>query len=274
MQIRDAALASGFPSLQAQNEWLDRAVPENRYLLDQSLRHARLAVRLSPLQGEAYIYLAQLGFLMGDGSRAKRSYLDQALRVRPYDDDVLLAVGSELALEGQIDKATVYWKQVFDHAPDYREPIIELFASQVPADEFLKRFQPDVDGAKLLFDFYRRIGFAPQASVTGRYFISRLADHVSRDQGALDGQQWYEAFVVQDYLGDSRAALGCLRNAVACEPNQFTYRQKLARQLLRHQQYDEATEQLRWCLSRKPGDTSLMRDLQTAARSDFSTRLR
>ena len=263
-QIRDAALASEFPSLKAQDDWLDRAVPENRHLLDKAFRHSRLAVRLAPLRGEAYVYLAQLGFLAGDGSRAKRAYLDQALRVRPYDNDVLMVVGSELALDGQIEQATVYWRQVFDRAPHYREPIIELFAAQVPADEFLKRFRPDRDGAKQLFDHYRKIGFAPQASVAGRYYITRLAEQLQRDPAGLDADQWYQAFVVQDYLGDGPAALSCLRNAVVQTPDRFVYRQKLARQLLRQNHYDEAQEHLRWCLQRKPHDESLLRDLQTA----------
>ncbi len=273
-QIRDAALASEFPSLQAQNDWLARAVPENRQLLDKAYRHARLAVRLAPLRGEAYVYLAQLGFLAGDGKRAKRAYLDQALRVRPYDDDVLMVVGSELALDGQIEQATVYWKQVFDHAPHYREPIIELFASQVPADEFLKRFQPDQDGAKLLFNHYRKIGFSPQASVAGRYYIARLAAQLQGHDTELDGEQWYQAFVVQDYLGDDQAALSCLRKAVEQVPDRFAYRQKLARQLLRQREYDEAQEQLKWCLQRKPRDASLLRDLQTAVKPDLSSKLR
>ncbi len=269
IQIRDAAFASEFPSLKQQDQWLDRAVPENRHLLDQALRHARTALRLAPLQGEAYLYLAELGFLAGDGVRAKRAYLDQAMRVRPYDDDVLMVVASELALDGQLQQATVHWKQVFEHSPHYRQPIIELFAAQVPADEFLKRFQPDLSGAILLFDHYRRIGFAPQAGVAGRYLLSQLNRQLQQDGKALDSDQWFQAFVVQDYLSDEEAALSCLQNAVQLGPERFVYRQKLARYLLRQRHYNEALVHLRWCLQRKPHDESLLRDLQTASRSDL-----
>ena len=273
-QLRDAALTSEFPTLQAQNQWLDRAAAENRHLLDKALRHAQRAARLSPLQGETYIYLAQLGFLVGDGNRAKRACLDQALRVRPFDDDVLMAVGSELALEGDLRQATVYWKRVFHHAPQYRQQIIALFAPQVPAGTFLKTFQPDAGGAKALFDHYRKIGFAPQANVAGRYYIARLADRSQQGSDELDADQWCQAFVVQSFLGEQQAALSCLRHAVQQAPERFALRQKLARQLLRGGEYDEARQHLQWCLRRKPDDASLKRDLQIATRADLSPTLR
>ena len=64
-QICDAALASQFPTRESQDAWLDVAVGPPRRYLDAALAHCRHAVRLCPLQGEGYAYLAELSFLDG-----------------------------------------------------------------------------------------------------------------------------------------------------------------------------------------------------------------
>ena len=64
-QIRDAAIASQFPSREALSEWLGRAIGEHQKLLYRALWHARQAVMRCPLQGEAYLFLAELVFLEG-----------------------------------------------------------------------------------------------------------------------------------------------------------------------------------------------------------------
>ncbi len=273
-EIRDAAIASEFPSLKAQNQWLDRAVAENRHLLDTAFQHARQSVRLAPLQGEPYVYLAQLGFLAGHGQRAKWAYLDQALRVRPYNDDVLMAAGGEYALEGDLRQATVYWRHVFQRSPVYQTQIIAMFAPQVSADAFCKTFQPDAAGAKMLFSYYRKIGLVPQAKVAGRYYVAQLNVLADQSSNGLEADQWLAAAVVQDYLGDDSAVLGSLRQALAQAPTRYVVHQKLARQLLRQRYYQEAREQLQWCLRRKPSDRTLQRDLQIATRMDMAPTLR
>ncbi len=251
-QIRDAAMQSNFSTLQAQNQWLNVAIPENRPLLDQALRHARRAVQLSPLYGEAYLHLAQLGFLAGDGPRAKQAYLAQALRVRPYDGEVLMAVGSELALAGQMATATKYWLRVFRHAPRYREQIIAVFAPQMPAKSFIHVFQPDVQATERLFAYYRKLGYASHAETTGRYYLAQLDQQRASSRDAITADRWYQAYVVCDYLGDSTRAISSLESAVAQAPDDFLVRRKLGRQLLRNQQFARAQDHLRWCVQGRP----------------------
>lgn len=272
-EIRDAAILSEFPSLAAQNEWLNRAVPENRHLLDLALQYTRQAVRMSPLLGESYVFLAELGFLEGGGRRAKWEYLDQALRVRPHDDNVLMAVGSEFALEGKLQQATACWRQVFNRNPVYREQIVASFAPQVTANVFLATFRPDVDGAASLLRHYRRSGLAGEARVAGGYYIAKLKALAEQngDQGA---QQWWDMYRVQSYLGQDEAALASLQSVVQLAPHVYEYRHALARQLLRQQHYAEAREHLQWCLRRKPNDTLLSRDLQVATRAELAPILR
>ena len=58
-QIRDAAIASRFESRAALDEWLDRAFGPRRKHLGAALWHAHRAAALCPVQGEAYLYLAE-----------------------------------------------------------------------------------------------------------------------------------------------------------------------------------------------------------------------
>ena len=62
-QLRDAALAAQFESHDKMHEWLERAVGKNLKYLHAAARHAKRAAQLCPLQGQAYVHLAELRFL-------------------------------------------------------------------------------------------------------------------------------------------------------------------------------------------------------------------
>ncbi len=61
-------------------------------------------MELCPLEGEAYIYLAELSFLAGEGREARSAYVRQAMQVRPHDPAVRLAAGNESALCGDLNR--------------------------------------------------------------------------------------------------------------------------------------------------------------------------
>ncbi len=63
--IRDAAIQSHFPSREALTAWLSRAVGTHWVHLERALYHTRQALRLCPLEGRGYVYLADLSFLCG-----------------------------------------------------------------------------------------------------------------------------------------------------------------------------------------------------------------
>ncbi|MDP6447820.1 MAG: O-antigen ligase family protein, partial [Pirellulaceae bacterium] len=122
--IRDAAQASEFPSQESQNEWLSRAIGENRAFLDQGLVHSQRAVHECPLIGEAYVFLAELSFLETSAPAAKDEYIDQAQRVRPFDAFVQFSLGREALLALDVEKAIEHWKRAFHHDPQIRGQIV------------------------------------------------------------------------------------------------------------------------------------------------------
>ncbi len=83
LDLREAAQASTFPSQQAQERWLSTVMGDRRAYLDEARRAAIRAVQLCPLQGQAYLHLAELAFLHHPDPSFEHRLLDQAQRVRP-----------------------------------------------------------------------------------------------------------------------------------------------------------------------------------------------
>jgi len=265
-QIRDAALASPFASSKAQDEWLERVLGDNRSYLDRAMYHAKRGLRLCPLQGEGYVYLAELAFLDSSSSQLKHAYVDQSLRVRPHEGVVLFAAGGEAALAGDIAGALELWKRAFYQDPEQQTRIIELLAPQMPADAFLQHFEPDLPATHKLYWFYRTNNLIEQARYVGTNYAALLVSKAMREIGTEAAAKWDEARSVYDFLGNQEKALDCARNAVAQAPDDFTKHRILASVLLSDCQYDEAIRELQWCLSRRPDDEGLQQMLQTASR--------
>ena len=95
-QISEAAMASRdrFSSAAELDQWLTRAIGENRRLLSVALWHLDRGLSLCALLGEGYVHLADLCFLKGQGQSERLAYLNQSLKVCPYDGIVLLSAGT------------------------------------------------------------------------------------------------------------------------------------------------------------------------------------
>jgi tetratricopeptide (TPR) repeat protein len=263
-QIRDAALASQFPTREAQDEWLAIVTGENRQLLDRAFLHAQHALRLCPLQGEGYVYLAELAFLNSALLQLKHAFVDQALRVRPFSGVVLLAAGGEAALANDSEQALMLWKQAFHSDPEQQTRIIELLAFQMPADAFLEYFRPDRDSLGQLYHFYLGHALVEPAKFVGSRYVAELEREASQAESQEAAALWDQASEVYAYLGNVQKAAECARQAIFQTPDDFARRQRLAAALLNNQEYGEAISQLQWCLSRRPDDAGLQQQLERA----------
>jgi tetratricopeptide (TPR) repeat protein len=266
-QIRDAALASPFRSPEAQDQWLAAVLGNNRVYLDKAIAHAKRGLQLCPLQGEAYVYLAELAFLEGHSPERKHAYVAQSLRVRPHDGLVLFAAGSEAALAGEFQKALELWKRSFHQDPEQQSRIIELLASQMPVDLFLRHFEPDLTGLRKLYSYYRRNGFDREARYLGSRYVIMLEQEAETERGDGGAHLWDQASAVHQFVGDVERAADCARMAVAQAPGDFGKHRNLAAVLIKSGHYDEAIRELQWCLSRQPDDKNLRQMLHMAGRA-------
>jgi len=141
----------------------------------------------------------------------------------------------------------------------------------MPADAFLRLFKPDLTATERLFAYYRKSGLTTHAETAGRYYVACIKKQPKQVAQSMSADQWYQVFVVHEFLGDSEPALDCLEHAVALAPKDFPKRRKLGRQLLKHQQFARAQQHLRWCVEQMPNDESLQRDLRTCVHANVST---
>ncbi len=261
VHIRDAALASQFPSRDALYQWLERAIGPRLRMLEESLRHSRLGLSQCPLQGEGYLYLAELSFLESP-NRIKKQYIDQALLVRPYTPELQFAAGAEAALDGDVDKTLGFWKQAFGRDPEVQQQIIELLSSQMPPAAFLETFAPDEGALRRLYAYQRDFGSSEFAKQFAAVLAKQQVLAAQELSGKIAAGKWKDAADTLVFLEEHERAAECLERCVQLSPSNYQWRLRLARQMAKIGRFRDAEEHMRWCMSRKPDDESLLAELQ------------
>jgi len=266
-QIRAAALASSFPSAQALQEWLRQAFGDRSRLLYQAHFHARQAVLLSPLQGKAYLYLANLCFLEGPATEAIDAYLAQGLRVRPHDGPVLFEAGRQRLVLEQSEQAFSLWQQIYGDPGIHQLKIVHLLAGQVPAAAFIELFEPNWQTLPYVWQRYRERGGPADWAPLLDYAESAARQQCPKERPPRAANIWFSLAKMQCELSHDDAALESMRLAVQKAPNKYDIRQFSGLQLLEMQRYRQAEPHLRWCLARRPDDAAVRKALVQATKS-------
>jgi tetratricopeptide (TPR) repeat protein len=254
--IREAAVVSRFASKEDQDRWLAAATGEHLVYLRQAFQHANCAVRLCPLEGTAYLYLAELAFLQG-GDSARDRLIAQALAVRPFDGVVLYTAGYEAMRTGDVQRASDYYRRSFQRGPETQCLIIESLAPYVLPEAFVEFFAPDTNGLSKLFDYYRVAEQPEAARLIGQHYVRSLETQAQNSSGSVAAGYWNTAQEVHDYLRDKSQALAAARQAVAAKPEDFHLRFQLASQLHQAGKLTAALQEFRWCQRRRPEDRTV-----------------
>ncbi|MCH7751182.1 MAG: O-antigen ligase family protein [Planctomycetes bacterium] len=265
-QIRDAAMASQFSSSTELREWLVRAFGHDSDLLYLAFHHAHCALRNCPLQGEAYLYLANLCFLEGKGSQTVDAYVAQALRVNPYDGDVLFAAGLHEFLSGRLDKALQLWRRTFEDSGNHQFQIVNLFAGKIPSSVFLKEFQPDWRTLQHIWARYRTIGDHEQLETIARYAQAVTEREVVDVPASRACRLWRMLASMQRELGHHEAAIVSLEEGLRIDSNDFHVRYVLGIALMEQGNSQAAEQHFRWCIARQPNHAGVNRGLLEATK--------
>lgn len=269
-QIRDAAVQSQFPSAAALDEWLAAAVGEHRRLLYLARREADQAVRLCPLLGEAYLVLGELGFLRNEGDAELRQWTAQALRVAPYNGNILFEAGLQAFLGGDEAGWINYWRRAFHAGRLHQVRLIRQLAGRVSPEhvaeetEFLLHvFEPDLEAIRSMYRYYRRSYPAEDLVPLAQAYLSALQAQLSKmeNEPEAEASAWLEMHFVLLELEDRGGALEAARQAVAADPNDYRAHYYLSQRLEEQGYWAEAEEHVRWCLLRRPGHRPLERRL-------------
>lgn len=251
-QVRDAALASKFASSEELKAWLHRAFGDDCELLYSALAHAHAGVALCPLQGEGYLTLANLCFLEGGGRSTVAAYVDQGLRVRPHDGDVLFEAGRQKLLAGDMAGALALWTQCYRDVGPHQLRIVSLLAGRIPATMFLQTFQPDWHTLMPIWNRYRQLGQEQDLLALVSYAYQSAEQQTQNQHDVWAARIWQRLAKMFTDIGRNDKALTCLERAYAIDPRLYEVRLALGQALLEAGHYTKAEPHLRWCLSRHP----------------------
>jgi tetratricopeptide (TPR) repeat protein len=271
-QVRDAAMAAGFASSAELHAWLDRAFGADVGWLRQAAAEARHAAALSPLDGEAYTLLADLCFLDGTDAAVAQSYVEQALRVRPYDAAVRYAVGELARRRGDIRAAIDEWSKCFGDSGPHQLRIVFWLAGGMPVEDFLSTFQPDWRTLRHVWSRYREFGQPNDIELLLAYTKEVTLRQTQDSPNAAAARIWYLQSSLFAEVGKHEAALACLEQAYARDTTNHAVRQALAAALQAAGRFAEAEAHLRWCLARRPADKGLTNALVQVTKQRLAQR--
>jgi predicted Zn-dependent protease len=170
-------------------------------------------------------------------------------------------MGNEAAMARDDVNAMRYWRLAFHSDPRVQSQIIESLASQMPAELFLKAFEPDTMAMGRLFWHCRTTDRMDEAKMVGEKYAVALEKDAGTSNPAQAANCWHYAQEVNLWLGKIEKAVQCQRRAVDLAPQNFDMRRTLASLLANTQQYAESAELLEWCLRRHPEDEALQQEL-------------
>ena len=270
-QIRDAAMSSSFESAQELQSWLTKAFGDNSLLLYKAYHHARRGLKLCPLHGKGYLYLADLCFLEGHSFQAVDTYLEQCVLVRPYDRKVLYEVGNQKRSLRQGKEAIAYWQYIFKDPGTHQLQIIRDFAGRVPAKLFIETFQPDWNTLPIVWRQYRDSGTEEDLNIIIKQGLIAARDLTGKVEPEKAASCWQQLAVMQNYQGQGQQSIASLHRAYNIFPSHYLTRRYLGKFLLQNQQYQHAIEHLQWCHARQSEDPVLNQEIIKARKNiEFS----
>ena len=251
--IRGAATGGGFSSHGEMLEWLDRAFGDRAMLLRLAHAHARRAVELAPLQGDAYLYLASLSFLDPSGPTPSE-LVSQALAVRPYDGEVLFEAGRQRHLAGDAEAAIDLWRGCARRPGSHPLKLVMLLAGGVSAQDFVETLQPNHAVLLVALARYREIGSKDDLVALAEYAreLVLAAEEEGQTEPAGLAHRWILVSRTLRAVDDFQSATDAAQRAAVLAPYLFPARLELAGALRDAERFEEADTHIRWCLARRP----------------------
>jgi tetratricopeptide (TPR) repeat protein len=254
VMIRNTARENGFESQTEVREWLERAVAENLPYVDAATAHCLLAVKQNPLEAFGYLYLADLGFLVGTPADFDQQCVDQALKVRPYNAQILFAAGREAILKGDEKTWLSMWKAAFHRNEFVQTQIIQqvVDSTEVPVDLIVQAFEPDIDALERLALAAQQSSRSDERDKALVLLSGRLVERAQEAENRDRVDDWLKAAWAFGQLEDSEQVTHCLTEAQAASPSNFIVRLELGAWFVSQGKAAEAREHLEWCLRFQP----------------------
>jgi O-antigen ligase/tetratricopeptide (TPR) repeat protein len=220
--------------------WLEKLYGVDLELLETAQASFRRSLECCPLNGQAYVRLAQLCFLDAAQPKDAELFCRQALLVRPNDPDVHLQVGLEDWTMGDLPSARLCWAKACGWRPDCRWKVLPIVAEQLPAEQAADFLPRDFEGLKWLARNQLALG---RKNGLG-HVVEQAQKAVEADpELAKSASAWLAVHELYRDAGLDDAAEACLRQALQRAPREAGYQLRLIQWQMARGRWDDALEQ-------------------------------
>ena len=133
---------------------------------------------------------------------------------------------------------------------------------------FLENFNPDWQTLSHVWGRYQELGQPEDLALLVQHAKVVTEGEAVEANPNRTAKHFVSLSYMQRQLDQVDDALASLHTAYRLTPHNYSVRYSLGKTLLTAKQYRAAKPHLRWCLARKPGETSLTKGLLEIARHD------
>jgi O-antigen ligase/tetratricopeptide (TPR) repeat protein len=180
--------------------------------------HARLALYAYDAHPESGIVMAK--------SDPALDYWARAVRLTPFDADLLYYYGQTLFKAGREDQAWDVWRRSLQQKPTHLKAIIAVASTKLSADELINRLLPD--DPVVLLEVARFMAARPDMNDSLRRIILLAKKSLLARSDNLDAEATRLLGQCHRMLGETEQAISMYRQAIVLAQDRYDWRYEFA----------------------------------------------
>ena len=261
-EIRQTVEQTRFETKESCTAWIQKVTGDNFHDLTQAMNAALHAVTINPCAGNAWCVLAATSFLNTQDSGLPQACINQAIRVRPHEGQVLFEAANQAEIVGIPDRAMQLRRQCFAECPSERGRILNVLIPMMPAIDACKFLQPDVTGLRAIDRLWSQSSSKEEMKPVKELRLAAVYKTAQQVKGTTRSNLLYEAAIIERSLGNIEQAATSIAAALVANSN--SYQMRLAHIDLSLDLGDATTarKEIDWCLLRRPNSQKLKARIQ------------
>jgi hypothetical protein len=220
------------------------------------------AVTINPCAGNAWCVLAATSFLNTQDSRLPTACINQALRVRPHEGQVLFEAANQAELDCDSKLAMQLRQQCFAECPSERGRVLNVLLPMMSAVAVCELLQPDVTGLRAIDSLWSRSSSKENMKPVKKLRLTMVYEAAQHEKGTAQSNLLYEAAILERTLGNNDNAATTITAALVANPNNFQMRLVHIDLALAVGDATTAKKEIDWCLLRRPDSQKLQGRIQ------------
>ena len=261
-EIRQTVEQTQFESTEARTAWVQKIAGDGFRDLTQAMNAALRAVTVNPCAGNAWCMLAATSFLNTQDSGLPQACINQALRVRPHEGQVLFEAANQAELDGNPKRAMQLRQQCFAECPSERGRVLNVLLPMISAESACELLQPDVNGLRTIDGLWSRSSSKENMKPVKELRLAKVYEAAQRVKGTTQSNLLYEAAIIERTLGNTDNAATTITAALVANPNNFQMRLVHIDLALSTGDAITVKKEIDWCLLRRPDSQKLQGRIQ------------